>query len=88
MDEKYTIFTLKYFAIPFAMLAIGFVAGFGLSNSKKKPNKYYPIKVQSYWKTDGYQGYPTMDADSVINDTIYKDGLKIVDKNILNIEFK
>jgi hypothetical protein len=53
-----------------------------------KPTKKYPIEVKCYWSTDGYQSYPNMDADSVKNDTIWKDGLYIVNKNIIDIQFK
>jgi hypothetical protein len=34
------------------------------------------------------QSYPTMEADSVKGDTIWKDGNKIVNKNIINVIFK
>jgi len=52
------------------------------------PTKNYPIEVSCYWETDQTQHYPTMDADSVKGDTIYKDGLKIVNKNIKNVIFQ
>ena len=86
--KDWTTFNVKYFAIPFTMLVFGMVIGFGLSESKKKPIKKYPIEVLTNWSTDGYQGHPTMDADSVKGDTIWKDGSKIVNKNIINISFK
>ena len=86
--KDWTTFNVKYLAIPFTMLVFGMVIGFGLSESKNKPSKKYPIEVRCHWSTDGYQGHPTMDADSVKGDTIWKDGSKIVNKNIINITFK
>lgn len=86
--KDWDLFNVKYFAIPMSMLVFGMVIGFGLCSSKKKPKKEYPIEVQCYWSTDGYQGYPSMDVDSVKGDTIWKDGLSIVNKNINNVSFK
>ena len=88
MSDEWTIFNVKYFAIPITALVFGLVIGFGISDSKKKPTKEYPIEVKCYWSTDGYQSYPSMEADSVKGDTIYKDGLSIVNNNILNVKFK
>ena len=59
-----------------------------LNLQEHKPIKHYPIEVLTNWSTDGYQGHPTMDADSVKGDTIWKDGRNIVNKNIINITFK
>ena len=53
-----------------------------------KPTKEYPIEVQSYWQTNGYQSYPTMECDSIKGDTLWKDGNKIINKNIINVVFK
>ena len=86
--KDWSAFNVKYFAIPFSMLVFGLVIGFGLSESKKKPSKHYPIEVKLHWETDQGAGYPTMDADSVKGDTVYKDGNLIVVKNIINIQFK
>ena len=86
--KDWTTFNLKYLAIPFTMLVFGMVIGFGLSESKKKPTKKYPIEVSCYWETGQASHYPTMEADSVKGDTIYKDGLGIVNKNIKNVKFK
>jgi hypothetical protein len=86
--KDWTAFNVKYFAAPFTMLVFGIVIGFGISDSKKKPTKQYPIEVQCHWSADGSQGYPTMEADSVKGNTIYKDGLGIVSNNIINIKFK
>lgn len=85
--KDWTTFNVKYFAIPMSMLVIGVVIGFGICDSGK-PKKQYLIEVQTYWSTNGYQSYPTMKADSLENDTIWKDGLKIVNKNIINVTFK
>jgi hypothetical protein len=86
--KDWTAFNVKYFAVPFTMLVFGVVIGFGLSDSKKKPTKHYPIEVECHWSTGYAQGYPTMEADSVKGNTIYKDGLGIVSNNIINIKFK
>jgi hypothetical protein len=86
--KDWSAFNVKYFAIPFTMLVFGMVIGFGLSESKKKPTKNYPIEVKLHWETDQGAGYPTMDADSVKRDTVYKDGNSIVVKNIINVQFK
>ena len=69
-------------------LILGFGIGSVISDSKKKPKKHYPIEVKCHWETEQSGGYPTMDADSVKGDTIYKDGLRIVNKNIINVQFK
>jgi len=68
------------------LFAFGFIAGSAFP--KNKPTKRYPIEVQTHWQTNQASAYPTMQADSVKGDTIYKDGLGIVNKNIINIEFK
>jgi hypothetical protein len=86
--KDWTTFNVKYFALPITMLVFGIVIGVWICDSKKKPIKVYPIEVQCHWSTDGYQGNPIMDADSVKGNTIYKDGLSIVSNNIINIKFK
>jgi hypothetical protein len=48
----------------------------------------YPIEVQCYWETNGYQSYPKMECDSINGDAIYKDGLIIKSKTIINVSFK
>jgi hypothetical protein len=86
--KDWTTFNVKYLAIPFTMLVFGMVIGFGLSKSKKKPTKHYPIEVLTHWETSQKASYPTMEADSVKGDTIWKDGIMIRNKNIINIKFK
>lgn len=86
--RDWSAFNVKYLAVPFCMLVFGIVIGFGLSDSKKKPTKNYPIEVQCHWTTQQNSSYPTMEADSVKGDTIYKNGISIVNKNILNLQFK
>jgi hypothetical protein len=88
MKDEWSTFNVKYFAIPMSMLVFGLVIGFGISNSKKKPSKHYPVEVQCYWSTNGYSSYPTMECDSIKGDTLWKDGGKIVTKNIINVSFK
>lgn len=86
--KDWTTFNVKYLAIPFTMLVFGMVIGFGLSESKKKPSKKYPIEVQCYWAANGHSSYPTMECDSIKGDTLWKDGNKVVNKNIINISFQ
>jgi len=88
MKDEWNTFNVKYFALPMAALVFGMVIGFGISNSKKKPSKHYPIEVQCYWSTNGNQSYPKMECDSINGDTIYKDGLIIKSKTIINVAFK
>jgi hypothetical protein len=86
--KDWTAFNVKYLAVPFTMLVFGMVIGFGLSESKKKPTKRYPIEVQTHWHVGDHQGYVPMECDSVKGDTIYKDGLIIIEKNLTYIKFK
>ena len=88
MSKDWSTFNVKYFALPMTALVFGLIIGFGLSESKKKPSKKYPIEVQCYWETNGYQSYPKMECDSINGDAIYKDGLIIKSKTIINISFK
>jgi hypothetical protein len=88
MKDEWQIFNIKYLVLPMCILIFGLLIGFGISDYKHKSTKHYPIEVKCHWKTDQCSGYPTMDADSVKGDTIYKDGLRIVSNNIINIKFK
>jgi len=86
--KDWTTFNVKYLAVPMTALVFGVVIGFGISDSKKKPSKHYPIEVQCFWQTQGYSSYPTTLCDSIKGDTLWKDGYKIVTKNIINVSFK
>ena len=55
---------------------------------KNPPTKHYPISVQCYWQTNGYSSYPKFECDSIKGDTCWKDGNKIVTKNIINVSFQ
>jgi hypothetical protein len=68
------------------VVSIGVLIGINLPDDK--PTKNYPIEVLTHWETSQSSYYPTMEADSVKGDTIYKDGLGIVNKNIKNVQFK
>lgn len=52
--------------------------------------KEYPIEVHVRWPETQTEFEHThkFEADSIHNDTIYKDGRSIVNKNILNVVFK
>jgi len=78
--------TLRQICIMIIALSIGVLIG--LNHQDSKPTKHYPIEVSCHWETEQVSYYPTMEADSVKGDTIWKDGNRIVNKNIKNVEFK
>ncbi len=88
MDKEFKDINKKYFWYPIVMLVVGLIFGIFLPSPKPSKTKKYPIEVQCYWSTDGYQSYPTMECDSIKGDTLWKDGGKIVTKNIINVSFK
>lgn len=88
MSKDWNTFNVKYLAIPMTMLVFGLVIGFGIASSPKKASKHYPIEVKCYWETTTGQDYPTTACDSVIGDTLWRDGRSIVCKNIINVSFK
>jgi len=73
--------------LPFIFFIVGIFIGI-IFPCNSKPGKQYPIVVRSYWTTNEYQDHPTMEVDSIKGDTIWKDGNKIVNKNIINVTFK
>lgn len=73
---------------PFLMLGLGLMLGYVVGAMPKLPTKEYPIEVKTYFNVDGYYSTPAFKADSVKGDSIWKDGLMIRNKNIVNIEFK
>jgi hypothetical protein len=79
---------LKYFAFAIPVFIIGMITGGYIIDNERKPTKTYPIDVRCCWTTSQAASYPTMEADSVKGDTIYNDGIYIVNKNIINIQFK
>ena len=87
MSDEWTTFNVKYFAIPMTMLVFGLVIGFGLAHSEKK-HKDYPIEVLTYSNRKDIISYTAVDADSVIGDSIFKDGNMIINRNIVNVVFK
>ena len=90
MSEDKELFPVKYFAIPITVLVFGIVIGFGIAREtvSKKPTKDYPIEVLTYSNRKDIISYTAVDADSVIGDSIFKDGNMIVNKNIVNVVFK
>lgn len=88
MSNEFTETNKKYFWYPIVMLIVGLILGIFLPSPKPSKTKEYPIEVTTHYETGGYWYANYMDADSVIGDTIYKDGLKIVNKSIINVEFK
>jgi hypothetical protein len=75
------------FWVPIIFFIVGILMGIMFPRNSK-PTKNYPIEVQCHWSTEGQASYPYMDADSVKGDSIWKDGLMIINKNIKNVEFK
>jgi hypothetical protein len=78
--------TLRQICFAAMLLSIGTLIGINLRDSK--PTKYYPIEVETYWHVGDHEGYVPMECDSVKGDTIYKDGLVIIEKNLTYIKFK
>ena len=74
--------------ISFILMVVSIISLIVLSSTIKKNKKHYPIEVRCHWETSQSSYYPTMEADSVKGDTIWKDGNKIVNKNIINVIFK
>lgn len=50
-------------------------------------NKKYPIKVLCVYKTELGVHTDQIECDSIKGDTLWRDKNKIVNKNIVNIEF-
>jgi len=88
MSNEFTETNKKYFWYPIVMLVVGIVLGVFLPSPKSSKTKEYPIEVTCGYETDHYYYSKYMDADSVKGDTIWKDGNKIVNKNIINVTFK
>jgi hypothetical protein len=74
--------------ISFILMVVSIISLIVLTSTIKTNEKHYPIEVRCHWETSQSSYYPTMEADSVKGDTIWKDGNKIVNKNIKNVEFK
>ena len=74
--------------ISFILMVVSIISLIVLTSTIKTNKKHYPIEVQTYWSANGYSSYPNMECDSIKGDTLWKDGSKIVNKNIINISFK
>jgi hypothetical protein len=88
MDKEFKETNKKYFWYPIATLIVGILLGVSFPSPKPSKTKEYPIEVQCYWSTNGYSSYPTQVCDSIKGDTLWKDGGRIVTKNIINVSFK
>jgi hypothetical protein len=82
---NWKIFNLWF---PFLMLGAGFMVGYILGKMPKLPTKKYPVEVTACYETKNYWYTDYIECDSVKRDTIFKDGLSIINKNIKNIKFK
>ena len=80
-------FNFHNFWIPMIFFTLGIIAGI-LYPRDCEPQKEHPVNVEVCYETKGYWYTNTIECDSVKEDTIYKDGLFIVNKNIVNIVFK
>jgi hypothetical protein len=78
---------VKQICIMIMGVSAGLLIGVGL-DCEHENTKHYPIEVQTYWAANGYSSYPNMECDSIKGDTLWKDGSKIVNKNIINLIFK
>jgi len=88
--KEYIKESAKRFVPAMFMLTVGMCIGIAVSKSEKPKSKtkQYPIEVRTKWSALGYQGGSTMECDSVIGVAIWKDGNKLVSKNIVEVKFK
>jgi len=80
-------FNLHNFVPRLLFFILGMIAGL-IYPSDTKPTKEYPIEVTCSYENGHYYYSKYMEADSVKGDTIWKDGNKIVNENIINVTFK
>lgn len=73
--------------IPMIFFVLGIIAGI-LFPHDCKPQKEYPVEVEVCYQTKNYWYTKTIECDSLKGDTIYKDDLFVVNKNIVNVTFK
>jgi hypothetical protein len=80
-------FNLKHLWYPLLCFIIGIIMGILFSRGSK-PSKEYPVEVTACYETKNYWYTDYIECDSVKGDTIWKDGLSVINKNIKNIKFK
>ena len=83
--KNYT--TIKQVCVIIMGVSAGILIGVSL-DCEHENTKHYPIEVLTHWETGQNGGYPTMEVDSIKGDSIWRDGLMIRNKNIVNIKFK
>ena len=88
MSREWNKFNFHNFWIPMIFFILGIIAGILFPCSPKQPQKEYPVKVEVCYETKGYWYNDAIECDSIKGDTIYKDSLSIINKNIVNITFK
>ena len=88
--KEYVKESAKCFLTAMAMLTAGICIGIAVSKSEKPKGKtkQYPIEVSTRWAWNGLGGGSSMECDSVVGDTIWKDGIKLISKNIIEVKFK
>ena len=69
------------------LIGMWFDANYFQTESEEKE---YPLEVHVLWPENQMEMEHTnkFEADSVKSDTVYKDGLSIVNRNIINVVFK
>ena len=85
--KEFIKFSVRSFIPSLMLLALGAALGYVLFESMQSKKKHYPVRVKTYWRTLDYQGGSDINCDSIIGDTIWKDGVKIVSNNIVEIRF-
>jgi hypothetical protein len=83
---EYFIFTVIGPAVS-CLIGMWFGANYFQAESEEKE---YPVEVHVLWPENQMEMEHThkFEADSVKADTVYKDGLSIVNHNIINVVFK
>ncbi len=72
--------------VPIILSIVMFWAG--CVSGSNKPKKYYPVRVNCFYQTGNDHTYVGIYVDSVRQDTLWRDGNFIVNKNIVNVTFK
>ena len=88
--KEYIKESTKRFVPAMFMLTVGICIGIAVSKSEKPKGKakQYPIEVLTRWYSHQLTGGSTIECDSVIGDTIWKDGIELISKNIIEVKFK
>jgi len=69
-------------------LGIGYLFGFIVFGMPKLPQKEYALVAHLCYERAGYYSLPDIKCDSVKGDTIWRDGLQVINKHIVSVEYK